>query len=631
MKLLQVFNKLKHVNKLTILLTLTIAFLAFTVPAFAHMGSMTKTVAGKVVKLSSFPLDAGHRYVLKLINTEGESLSGWQVVLTARPAWDEGVARRAIFTEKKAGEYETVVKFPQEGNWVLTLELAQGEKNLAVEFRDRVVSQPNSAVVLTYLALVILFYWSVKFHLNKGESTGSYRRNKTISTKTWDLLQYSPVKRFLRSKWYPGLFRLISVMVFVAITVSLLWGTVDTHSNMGWAITWLIWWPLVPVTILLLGRLWCAVCPLGTIADFFQRFFSRNKPAPRFLRKYGIWLVNVIFLFITWYDYAYGLVGEVRPSGVLLLAITLAAVLAGVLFRRRAFCRYLCPLGGLWGNYNVSSMVEIRTDQNRCKGCHTVDCYRGNERAAGCPMLVVPRTLESSRHCNLCANCIKACPRDAVKLNLRAPVLEILESKKASFDVAVLAAVLVGIVFVQNFVMLEVWQKVNTWLIISLGVGRIAAFTLFFAIAVAIPVLLIWAIAQMGGRELRGEHFGLLGLSLIPFNLGSHIAHNLLHLLAEGKLLAVMVKNIFLPGTATVSSLDLAANPTVIMLLDQPTIVALQNITLLLGAVGSFYAVYKLRQQQRISLPVTTVFMIVLAGFLLLNFWMLGQPMMLRS
>ncbi len=496
-----------------------------------------------------------------------------------------------------------------------------------MEFTDRIVRQPSSPVVLGYLLLIILLWGTAKRYLKKGESTVEYRRNKTVAAKTWNLLQYPGVNKFLRSRWYPGLFRLISVLVFIVITIILFWGPVDTHGNLGWAITWLIWWPLVPITILLLGRLWCAVCPLAAISDFFQKFFGRHKPVPQFLRKYGIWVVNVIFLFITWYDYAFGLVDEVRASGMLLLIIALSAILVDILFKRRAFCRYLCPLGGLWGNYNVTSLLEIRTDQNRCQGCRTVDCYRGNEKSAGCPMLVVPRTLESSRHCNLCANCIKACPRDAVKLNLRAPVLEIQEARKPSIAVAVL----VGVVFVQNFVMLEMWQQINAGLVSLLGVGSISAFSIFFAAVILLPTLLVWLIARLGAGQSRVEKFGLLGLALIPFNLGSHVAHNLLHLLAEGKLLVVMVRDCISTGATAVSSMNVAANPTSIMLLDQPTIVALQNITLLLGAAGSFYAVYKLYQSKRISPVVTAAFLLVLTGFVLLNFWMLGQPMMLRS
>src|SRR5699024_5627974 len=105
--------------------------------------------------------------------------------------------------------------------------------------------------------------------------------------------------------------------------------------------------------------------------------------------NYGIWIVDATFLAITWADHVWGIVESPWGSGVLLLLLTTAVVASGAFFHRRTFCRYLCFLGGLSGNYGRVGMVELRADSGICKTCTSkAVCYNGNDKVAGCPLHV---------------------------------------------------------------------------------------------------------------------------------------------------------------------------------------------------------------------------------------------------
>src|SRR5665647_646679 len=108
-------------------------------------------------------------------------------------------------------------------------------------------------------------------------------------------------------------------------------------------------------------------------------------------------------------------------------------------------------------------MLELRANNDICQICKTKDCYKGNDKAPGCPMFEFPMTMETSASCNLCANCIKTCPNDSIRISPRIPTSEFWSQTRAHFEEAFLAIVLVGIVFVQNITMLDVYSSFLEW------------------------------------------------------------------------------------------------------------------------------------------------------------------------
>ena len=380
------------------------------------------------------------------------------------------------------------------------------------------------------------------------------------------------VARVLRSGWYPKVLQIPIAAVFGFVAYQLLVGPDAARDNAGTALMWVLWWPVIPIVFVLLGRFWCAVCPFGLVSDMVQKWVGVNRPVPNFLKNYGIWIIDASFLAITWADHVWGVVESPWGSGVLLLLLTTAVIASGALFQRRTFCRYLCFLGGLSGNYARTGMVELRADTGICRTCKAkAVCYNGNDKVAGCPLFSFPRTMDDSANCNLCANCIKSCPNDAIQVRLRKPTSELWFITKPKLEQSALAMAIMGIVLIQNITMLEVWQDVLAWISSTTGITSYPViFTVAFAVGVSIPVgLLVLAsrIAARANLETTRLNFARFGYALIPLDVAAHLAHNLFHLLAEGGSVYYTVARVFgstaegeaaLVGTGTIQILQFA-------------------------------------------------------------------------
>ena len=439
-----------------------------------------------------------------------------------------------------------------------------------------------------------------------------------------NLLHISSVRRVFHSRWYPGVFQALGLVVFGAVMLATLFGPTVVEDNFGSTIVWILWWPLLPLSYFLFARFWCAVCPYPVVGEWFQRLTGVDLKAPRFLKRYGIWIIDLTFLAITWADHVFGIVESPRGTGYLLLAILGGAIVTSLFFERRAFCSHLCFLGGLSGNYSMTSSLALRANQDNCKkvGCKDLWCANGSPRAAACPLYEVPRTMDSNRDCNLCGNCVKSCPHGSLRLELRKPTLEFWKVRKPRLDVAFLAVVLVGVVIVQNLTMLGIYPTILSQVAGVTGTSNTDVnFTVVFLAAMVAPILLLAAASAASSRLSGGSllrDFTIFGYALIPLDLAAHMAHNLFHLLGEG--LAVPRSFVLWLGGAWEGSTAL---------LNTATIEVLQYLMLGAGIAASVYAAYRIAHSAkgtagwRALVPQLLFVALLVAA----NVYMFAQPM----
>jgi polyferredoxin len=445
-----------------------------------------------------------------------------------------------------------------------------------------------------------------------------------------NLLDHRAFAAFVRSRWYPGVFQVPVAAAFGLVGYLLLAGPDAPSRNAGTALMWVLWWPVLPVLFVLLGRFWCAVCPFGLISDAVQKLVGANRPVPRFLKKYGLWIIDAQFLAITWSDHVFGIVESPWGSGILLLLLTTGVIVSGAFFQRRTFCRYLCFLGGLCSNYGRTGIVELRADTSVCATCKSkAACYNGGEvngrPVAPCPLFSFPRTMDSNANCNLCANCIKACPNDAIQIRLRKPASELWFVRNPKVEESFLAMAIMGIVMIQNVTMLGIWTDALAWIESTTGITNVpVVFTLAFAVAVAAPVgLLLGAsrVAAAGNLESTWTNFARFGYALIPLDVAAHLAHNLFHLLAEGGTVLTTVAELF----GRPASQDSTA------LVGTGTIQVLQFLLLVVGVAASLYTArriahgrYRTAGRRRTTL---TPYVAVIVALTAVNTYLFTLPM----
>lgn len=185
----------------------------------------------------------------------------------------------------------------------------------------------------------------------------------------------------------------------------------------------------------LLGRTICGfLCPFGWLQELINRIpffkktdrFALDKPLRKV--KYAVLALLVIVLPIcvklTPFFCKY-----ICPAGTL-AGITLALrdgivrsqlgglfawkcsvlvlVVVACLIIWRPFCKYLCPLGAIYGCFNRVSLHRLRLDKDSCVAC--------GRCAEACRMCVDPAKTPDSAECIRCGKCVSECPTGALSL-----------------------------------------------------------------------------------------------------------------------------------------------------------------------------------------------------------------------
>lgn len=187
------------------------------------------------------------------------------------------------------------------------------------------------------------------------------------------------------------------------------------------------------------GRFVCGwLCPFGLVQDLLHKIPFPKKwsrlPGDRVLRhlRWVLLLVLVVLLPLLVLDVS----GQgspwfcklVCPSGTLFGGVPLVAVnpalraATGALFVwktglllmllllsvvvYRPFCRYLCPLGAIYGVFNGSSIYRYSLDRAKCTDCGACK--------SACALCLDPRENANDPGCIRCGACKAACPHGAI-------------------------------------------------------------------------------------------------------------------------------------------------------------------------------------------------------------------------
>ncbi len=187
---------------------------------------------------------------------------------------------------------------------------------------------------------------------------------------------------------------------------------------------------------ILFGRMICGwACPFGLIGELLYKIKSpklKKSPVTRVL-SYLKYVVLVLFVGIGPIMYALrgspmpGFCKYICPVGTIegglgLLSnavnesylsmlgplftwkfILMISIVVGSIFIFRLFCRFICPLGGLYGLFNKFSMFGVKVEESKCTHCNLcISHCKVDIKHVG------------DQECISCGECIDVCPTKAI-------------------------------------------------------------------------------------------------------------------------------------------------------------------------------------------------------------------------
>ena len=188
---------------------------------------------------------------------------------------------------------------------------------------------------------------------------------------------------------------------------------------------------------LMFGRMICGwLCPFGLVQELFYKIKTpkmKKSPVTRLL-SYLKYAILVFFVFMVPIMFAFRdtplptFCKYICPAGTLeggigLLSnavnesyfsmlgplftwkfLLMVSILVGCVFIFRLFCRFLCPLGALYGLFNKLSFFGIKVEKSKCTDCGLCQ--------AKCKVDIIR---PGDQECISCGACVDVCPTKAIQ------------------------------------------------------------------------------------------------------------------------------------------------------------------------------------------------------------------------
>ena len=431
------------------------------------------------------------------------------------------------------------------------------------------------------------------------------------------------LKNALKSR-YPQLAVFIVMLVgyIFAILAGLIGTPVGSH-NFSIVFVWIAWWAiLILVAVPFFGRGWCAVCPIPLPGEWLQRGAvlapTGKKPkwlnlrVPKMFRN--IWLQNISFLFLALFSSV--LLTSPKITGIVLAAMLFAAIGLSTVFERRAFCRYLCPVGGFIGIYSQTAPIELRIkDKQVCANCKDKPCYNGSSAGYGCPWDVFPGGLSKNTYCGLCMECIRTCPYDNIAVNLR-PFSADLTKPSTRMDEAFKAFIMLGSSMIYAGVLLGPWGVLKD-AAYNVGSSAWAWYAIVFLAFIfgILPGAFTLGILDRSNSIPLKQRFASLSTALIPLGLMFWVAFSLSFVLTNASYILAALSDPLGLGWNLFGTANIAWQPMLTTLLSP-----LQTLALVGGLIWSARTAQKASNEVKVSAIPVILYCFVLTGVML---WLL--------
>ena len=414
---------------------------------------------------------------------------------------------------------------------------------------------------------------------------------KTEGKWEFNLLRLPLVRKIMQSRAYPALPR-IAVGLFLTVTVfALFFGPRDANHNLGITLSWGIGWPLLFFSFFFMARIWCSVCTLAMPGTMLRAVVKPQRRTPQLIKEYSGWIMAVLCILVLWVEIVWKAHQNPVLTGWIILAVALGSTVTSVILSRRAWCRYLCPLGAINAIFAMPSILELRSNRHVCLNrCQDHFCFRGGSEKPGCPMFRHPYLVDNNRDCILCGECIKKCQNRSILLNLRLAPQELwnLQTPRRADSFLIVS---LGAIFFP-FVLYSQLAEFSGRLGETFAVGGVSLPQALISSLIFFAVIALCQIAYYLMVQTQAWYTGInrqfllpmLGYGFIPLILGGYMAAHFGIFVSDAYRIIPNIQEMF----------NLSVSTGEFRLISQDKTHVLQILTILGGLFASIYATYRI-------------------------------------
>jgi len=439
---------------------------------------------------------------------------------------------------------------------------------------------------------------------------------KTEGKWEYNILRIAWIKKLLGSKIFPLVPQVVVGMVLAITVLFLFFGPSTAQSNLGLTIGWYIGWPIMFFSFFFLARTWCSVCTFAVPGTLLQNIIKPQRKTPEFIKNYSGWIMAGLCIAVFWIEIVWNAYNNPYLTGGIILIITLGSMLFSILFSRRTWCRYLCPLGAVNAIFAMPSVVELRSNRHVCLNrCQNHSCFRGGEDSPGCPMFRHPYLVDNNRDCIMCAKCIKSCSDSSIQLNLRLAPEELwgqeTPRRPDSFLVVAMGAIFFPFALQPEFAQLSqiITDSMGQSFGLAVPVWLVKSVLFFALIALFEAGYFVMVTAQCIYAKMdKNLLLPLFGYGFIPLILGGYMAMHLEFFVGEAGRIVPNIREL----------LGMSYNYDNIRLISRDSTYVLQFLTVLGGLLASLYATYRVIERVYAGEGVTSKALLIPFSFLII-------------